>query len=88
MSYQGHDKRPLRPPGLDPQSPGANGPPQYKDDFDERTWHYGIIAATVIFAVALMGAVIWFASDGHEAASSPQVQSTTGQSPRPAPPGK
>jgi hypothetical protein len=45
MSDQAHNKRPLRPPGLDPQSPGANPPPQYKDDFDERTWHYGIIAS-------------------------------------------
>jgi hypothetical protein len=88
LSDQGHNKRPLHPPGLDPPSPGANPPPQYKDDLDERTWHYGIIACAVIFAVALMGAVIWVASDGHETASSPQVQSTTGQSPKPAPPGK
>jgi hypothetical protein len=88
VSDQGHNKRPLHPPGLDPRSSEAGPPPQYKDDLDERTWHYGIIAASVIFAVALTGAVIWFANTDHQTASRPQVQTTTGQSPRPATPGK
>jgi len=89
MSNQGHDKRPLHPPGLNPSRLGANSAtPQYKDDFDERTWNYGIIAAAFIFAVAVIGAVIWFANSKYETANNPQVQSTTGQSPRPVPPGK
>jgi hypothetical protein len=88
MSDQGHNKRPLHPPGLDPTPPGANPPPQYKDDLDESAWKYGIIVTAVIFAVALIGAVLWVANSDHETASRPQVQSTTGQSPRPATPGK
>jgi hypothetical protein len=93
MSNQAHNKRPLNPPGLNPSRLGAkNPPPQYKDDLDERTWNYGIIVAAVIFSVALMSAVIsaviWFANSDHETANNPQVQSTTGQSPRPVPPGK
>jgi hypothetical protein len=71
LSDQGHDKRPLHPPGLDPPSPVANPPPQYKDDLDERTWQYGIIACAVIFTVALIGAVVWFANSDHQTANNP-----------------
>ena len=89
MSDQGHNKRPLNPPGLDPLSPGAKSPPpQYKDDLDERTWNYGIIVAAVIFAVALMGAVIWSANSDHETANNPPPTTTGQGTPRPTPPGK
>jgi hypothetical protein len=77
MSDQGHNKRPLNPPGLDPLAPGPTNPPaQYKDDFDERTWNYGIIVAAVIFAVALMSAFIWFANSDHETANNPPPTTT------------
>jgi hypothetical protein len=77
MSDQGHNKRPLNPPGLDPLSPGAKHPSrQYKDDIDERTWHYGIIAVAFIFAVALVGAVIWFANSDQETATNPPPTTT------------
>jgi hypothetical protein len=86
MSDQGHNKRPLNPPRLDPLSPGAKNPPsQYKDDLDERTWNYGIIVAAVIFAVALIGAVVWFANGGRETASNSPSTSTGIGTPRPAP---
>ena len=87
MSDQGHNKRPLNPPGLDPLSPGAkNAPPQYRDDLDERTWNYGIIVAAVIFAVALMGAVIWSANSDHETANNPPPTTTGIRGQETAPP--
>jgi hypothetical protein len=60
MSDQDHNKRPLNPPGLNPSRLGAKNPsPQYQDDLGERTWNYGIAVAVIIFAVALIGAVVW-----------------------------
>jgi hypothetical protein len=76
MSDQGHNKRPLNPPGLDPASPGASAPAQYKDDLNERTWHYGIIASAMILAVALIGAVTWFAKGDHETTNNPPPTTT------------
>jgi hypothetical protein len=62
MSDQGHNKRPLHPPGLNPSRLSATNPlPQDRDDLGERTWSYGIIVAAVIFAVALIGAIGWIA---------------------------
>ena len=77
MSDQGHNKRPLHPPGFNPTHLGAtNQSPQYRDDLDERTWKYGIVVATVIFAVALIGAVTWFAKSDHETTNNPPPTTT------------
>ena len=77
MSDQWHNKRPLHPPGLNPSRLGAKSPPpQYKDDLDERTWNYGIIVVAAIFAVALMGAVMWFAKGDYETANNPPPTTT------------
>ena len=87
MSEQGHNKRPLHPPGLNPTGLGAEAPsPQYKDDLGERTWKYGIVVAAVIFAVALIGAVTWFAKSDHETTNNPPPTITgAGQDTSPPP---
>jgi hypothetical protein len=89
MSDQGHNKRPLNPPGLNPSRLGAKSlsPPQNKDDLDERTWNFGIIVAAVIFAMALIGAVTWFAKSDRETTNNPPPTTTSvgGQDPA-APP--
>jgi hypothetical protein len=78
MSDQGHNKRPLAPPGLQPSRLGAKSlsPPQNKDDLGERTWKYGIVVAAVIFAVALIGAVTWFAKGDHATTNNPPPTTT------------
>jgi hypothetical protein len=77
MSEQGHNKRPLHPPGLNPTGLGAEAPsPQYKDDLGERTWKYGMVVAAVIFAVALIGAVTWFAKSDYETTNNPPPTTT------------
>ena len=77
MSEQGHNKRPLHPPGLNPTGLGAEAPsPQYKDDLGEQTWKYGIVVAAVIFAVALIGAVTWLAKSDHETTNNPPPTTT------------
>jgi hypothetical protein len=87
MSEQGHNKRPLHPPGLNPTGLGAEAPsPQYKDDLGERTWKYGNVVAAVIFAVALIGAVTWFAKSDHETTNNPPPTTTgAGQDTSPPP---
>jgi hypothetical protein len=87
MSEQGHNKRPLHPPGLNPTGLGAEAPsPQYKDDLGERTWKYGIVFAAVIFAVALFGAVTWFSKSDHETTNNPPPTITgAGQDTSPPP---
>jgi hypothetical protein len=80
-----HDPNGRRPPGPDPLP--ASPPQRYENDLDERTWTYGIVAAAIIAAVAMIGAVIWATHDDHQIAKRPQIQTTgtTGQNPTPAP---
>jgi hypothetical protein len=76
-----HDPNGRRPPG--PPDPLRASPPQrYEDDFDEKTWTYGVVVAAIIAAVAVIGAVIWVIRGDHQTAGRPQAQitETTGQS--------
>jgi hypothetical protein len=49
-----NDPNVSRQPGLESLSRRGD-----RDDFDETTYRYGLLAAAIIAAVALMGAMLW-----------------------------
>jgi hypothetical protein len=69
---------PQRPPDVDlpPMSPGSN--PRPYGDVDQRTWNSGVIAATILAALVVLGAIVWAATSDPETASNRPAQ-TTGQ---------
>jgi len=57
-------------------TPGSNPPPY--GDVDQRTWNSGVIAATILAALVVVGAIVWAATSDQETASNRPAQ-TTGQ---------
>jgi hypothetical protein len=70
--------RPQRPPDVDlpPMTPGSKPLPY--GDVDQRTWNSGVIAATILAALVVVGAIVWAATSDQETASNRPAQ-TTGQ---------
>jgi hypothetical protein len=77
MTYPDPDTpRPQRPPDVDPLPPMTPG--SRYGDVDERTWNTGVILATILAALVVIGAIVWAATSDQETASNRPAQ-TTGQ---------
>jgi hypothetical protein len=70
--------RPQRPTDVDlpPMTPGAD--PRPSGDVDQKTWNSGVIAAAILAALVVVGAILWAATSDQETASNRPTQ-TTGQ---------
>jgi hypothetical protein len=78
MSYQDpYNGRPQRPPEVDPLPP-MQPEPTRSGDIDQGTWNSGVIAATILAALVVVGAIVWAATSDQETSSNRPTQ-TTGQ---------
>jgi hypothetical protein len=57
-------------------TPGSDPPPY--GDVDQKTWNSGVVAATILAALVVIGAILWAATSDQETASNRPAQ-TTGQ---------
>ena len=70
MTYRDpNSPAPQCPPEVDPLAPIQTGSPR-DGDVDRSTWNTGVIAATILAVLVVVGAIVWAATDDEETATN------------------